>query len=484
MALIGRSGFLYTGIAEARSAIYDRIQPHRALLLRLALALGVLIGAPIVGVLTARVDPLWVFIGLGLLMMPVGLQFILKRPSLAPLIILVAAAFLPISIPTGTGSNVVDSLLLTMFFVGMWILRMLTVEKRFRLAPSPVNKPLLGFMAVVVLSLLWSNAYRDPLVTIWRTFPVVQFASAAVLLLLPGAFLLVANYINNVNSLKAMVALMLFGGAVGLIKRYVLASLPVNVEGLFTMWIITLATGLAFFNRKLSWAQRGLLLAMAGGFIYWGFRLHIDWLAGWLPGFVALGALSFMYSKKLFVILVILLLALVVIKSDFYLGTVLQNEDNQSGATRLAAWQVNWSITGQHVLLGTGPAGYAAYYMSYFPNNAMATHSNYIDILAQTGVVGLSLCVWFFLALAWQGYKLCLRLRGRGDFLEGLANAAFAGTASCIVAMAFGDWLFPFAYTQTIAGFDYAVYSWLFMGVIPVIDRLAAATPEVVGENR
>jgi O-antigen ligase len=478
MALIGRSSFLYTGIAEARSAIYARIRPHRVLLLRLALALGVLIGAPVVGVLTLRVNPILVFIVPCLLLVPVGLQFVLNRPSMAPLIILVAAAFLPISISTGTGSNVVDSLLLTMCFVGIWILRMLMVEKRFRLAPSPMNKPLLGFMAIVVLSLLWSTAFRDPLVTIWRTFPVVQLASTAVMLMLPGAFLLVANYLNDAKSLKAMVALMLFGGAVGLIKRYAFDSLPVNVEGLFTMWIVTLTTGLAFFNRELSRVQRGLLLAMAGGFIYWGFRLHIDWLAGWLPGFVALGVLSFMRSKKLFAILIVLLLTLIVIRSDYYLSTI-QNEDNQSGSTRLAAWQVNWRITGQHLLLGTGPAGYAAYYMSYFPNSAMATHSNYVDIIAQTGIVGLGLCMWFFFTLAWQGYNICLRLHGRADFLEGLANAAFAGTVSCIVAMAFGDWLFPFAYTQTIAGFDYAVYSWLFMGVIPVLDRLAVATSEV-----
>jgi hypothetical protein len=38
--------------------------------------------------------------------------------------------------------------------------------------------------------------------------------------------------------------------------------------------------------------------------------------------------------------------------------------------------------------------------------------------------------------------------------------------------MGFGDWLFPFAYTQTIAGFDFIVYSWLFMGTIPVLDYL------------
>jgi hypothetical protein len=44
--------------------------------------------------------------------------------------------------------------------------------------------------------------------------------------------------------------------------------------------------------------------------------------------------------------------------------------------------------------------------------------------------------------------------------------------------MMFGDWLFPFAYTQTIAGFDYIVPTWLFMGVILVLDRMTVDNPK------
>ena len=149
------------------------------------------------------------------------------------------------------------------------------------------------------------------------------------------------------------------------------------------------------------------------------------------------------------------------------------------GGTRMAAWLINWRVTSKHIVFGTGPAGYAAYYMSYFPNDGMATHNNVIDILAQHGIIGLIFCLWFFVALAWQGYKLCLRLEGRGDFVEALANIAFAGTIGCIVMMVFGDWLFPFVYTQTIAGFDYIVYSWLFMGTIVALDYITRNEVEV-----
>jgi len=182
--------------------------------------------------------------------------------------------------------------------------------------------------------------------------------------------------------------------------------------------------------------------------------------------------LSLMRSKKLVFVVLILLVIFIAFNADYYLGTVLEDESDESGGTRLAAWEVNWRVTSKHLLFGTGPAGYAAYYMAYFPEDGMATHSNLIDILAQTGIFGLLFCMWFFIALAWWGYKLCRRLRGRGDFEEAMANVAFAGTVGCIVMMIFGDWLFPFTYTQTIAGFDYIVYSWLFMGIIPVLYRL------------
>jgi O-antigen ligase len=110
--------------------------------------------------------------------------------------------------------------------------------------------------------------------------------------------------------------------------------------------------------------------------------------------------------------------------------------------------------------------------MTYFPTDAMATHSNYIDMVAQTGIVGTFFFIWIFGTLVWMGFRLCLRLKGRGDFVEALANVSFAGTCACIIIMAFGDWLFPFAYTQTIVGFNYAVYNWLFMGVILALDRM------------
>jgi hypothetical protein len=456
-------------LARMGQAVRSWFRWREALLLRWATILGALVMVTGVGVLAVYADWEYVLIAAAApLFLPV-----LLRLDLAPAVILATAAFVRFSLSTGTESSLVASLVMTIMFAGAWVVRMFAVDRRLHLQPSAVNFPLLGFVVLTMVSLVWSFSFRDPLVVTWSSFPLVQVASTVVMIMLPGAFLLVANHVNNLDVLKAMVGLLLLAGLLGLVKQWAGIWLPIATDGLFTMWVIALAVGLAFFDRRISWVWRGALLTLAGAWVYWGFGRHISWVAGWLPGFVALGVLSFMRSKKLLLLIVIVAIVYVGINAEYYMGSVFEAERAESGNTRLAAWNANWRVTGKHWLFGTGPGGYAAYYMSYFPNDAMATHNNYIDVLAQTGVIGLGFCVWFFFGLAWLGYKLCVRLRGRGDFLEGLANAALAGTAGAIVAMAFGDWLFPFAYTQTIAGFDHAVYSWLFMGTIVVLDRLS-----------
>lgn len=38
--------------------------------------------------------------------------------------------------------------------------------------------------------------------------------------------------------------------------------------------------------------------------------------------------------------------------------------------------------------------------------------------------------------------------------------------------MGLGNWLFPFVYTQAIADFDYAVYSWVLLGGMAALTNI------------
>ncbi len=459
------------GCVRARQSLDVWVEKHRNRLLHIVFVFATFTGAALIGVVAGKKDLKYALV-LALVPAVVFLaEGIARGQRLAPYIILATGLFVPLSLPTGTASRLVFSLVFTLIFVGLWILEMV-LEKRFTLPQTPITKPLLVFMGAVLLSWGWSIAFRDPLVQIWPSFPFVQAASAIVMIMLPALMLLVTRDIRTEGGLRALTGIMLTGGVLGLIRQYGLVRhFPVNTGGMFNLWVVVLAFSQALFNRNLSRALRGALLALSAAWMYWGFFLHISWLAGWLPVYFAVGMLTFQYSKK--IALALGVIAVIFVSLNFnYISRAIQSETAESGETRLAAWRVNWLVTKEHWLFGTGPAGYAAYYMSYYPTRGMATHSNYIDIISQLGVVGMGIILWMFGTILTTGHHLRKRLKGRGDFSEALANAATAGTLACMLIMGFGDWLFPFAYTQSIMGYDYAAYNWIFMGTVMVLDRL------------
>jgi hypothetical protein len=453
-------------------SIRKKIAISNPVLLRLTVLAGLVATLLAVGFVTSRVPPELVLIAVAA---PPVVLLALSRLEYGVLAIILAAAFVRFSLPTGTESRIVASLLMTIIFIVLWLAKMLVVSRKLHLKPSSINVPLLAFALTAVISYAWSNAFRDPLVIVWSTWPVVQLGGLAVIILLPGAFILTANTISEVRWLKLLCWLMILVGVLALAAYFLNIGLSfLNTGGLFSLWFVSMTYSQALFNKRLPFGARLILLGLVGIWIYVYFITRVTWLSGWLPALVTIAVISFVKSKRLFLVFLLLVAVYMGVNWDYYTGTILADESAESGHTRLAAWAHNWRVTGQHILFGVGPAGYAVYYMSYFPSEAMATHSNYIDILSQTGIVGLFFCLWFFAALGWTGYKLCMRLRGAGGFSEGLASATLAGWAGCIVAMGLGDWLFPFVYTQTIAGFDYAVYSWVLLGGIVSLSNIHA----------
>ncbi len=141
------------------------------------------------------------------------------------------------------------------------------------------------------------------------------------------------------------------------------------------------------------------------------------------------------------------------------------NEYNESGGNRLAKWEFIFSqpFVQNHILFGTGPGGYARYFMTYFPNNAASTHSNYIDIFLQVGIVGSLIFVWMIAALAWDWWTL-FSTKWKNPFLQGYYYTTIGGLAAILVAMFLGDWFTPFVFNQTLQGFSWTVQNWVFLG--------------------
>jgi hypothetical protein len=431
---------------------------------RFSIIVGVLLAGLMIGRMAVRLGQPEMLLAVGIL--PAAGLVLLRHAKIehGVLGIVLVAAVVRLSLPTGTQSRIPMSLVLTAGVLALWIGKMLIIDKRLWLQPSSTNAPLLGFIFTCIVSLFWSNVFRDVLVVVWDSWPFVQVGGLMVMILLPGAFLVTANLLQDTKWIVWLTVIMLAVGTVAIVGYYL--HLPIEflqVRPLFPTWCISLAYALALFNRRLPWQVRLLLLLLAGAWIYRVVVGQFEWLSAWMPTLCALAVISFLRSKKLLPVLAVVCIIYIALNWAT-IDANLQEESEVSGATRLDAYEHNWRVTGKHLLFGVGPAGYAVYYMTYFPMEAMASHSTYVDVLSQTGIVGLFCLLWLFFALFRTGWRLRKQVKGRADFVEAFAMAAVGGYIGTVLSMALGDWIVPFVYTQTIQGFDYAAYTWVLLG--------------------
>lgn len=401
----------------------------------------------------------------------VGLAVLAFKPDWAIITLVAATLFFPIGFSTGTQSPITLSLAFTGALTGIWLVRMIIEQKHVRLVSLPVTAPLLAFAGIAIASYIWSGLVHDPFVDNWDTFGKARLGSLATMVLSPAVVLLFGNQLHTQRHLRIVYNLFLGAALLGLVSDYTGLTIPLlNTRGLFPLWAVTLTAGQALFNRSLSPRMRWALGLVALGWFYYQFSYGQTWKSGWLPPLLALFILASLRSRKLLVTLAVVAAVFIAVQFD-YISASLQAEDEESGVTRVAAWQANWNVTSEHLLLGTGPAGYAAYYMTYFPTTAMATHNNYIDIIAQTGLLGIAVFIWFLLTAGRAAWRVTRHTPPERGFEHGLAYGLLAGFAGLVLAMSLGDWVLPFAYTQGIAGYDYTVWGWMMIGLIMILHK-------------
>ena len=396
----------------------------------------------------------------------------LVRIEYGLLMLPLVAAAVPFSIGTGTATALPASLLFAAFLLAIWIAGM-SIRKELVIVSSPVNLPLLGFTLTAVLAAVNSEAMRHPLVQFSSTWTQVQVGGLGVFVISAGTLMLAMNVPRQVRWVRWLVWVFLAVGAITVVGYLTRSGrdLPgVNVGGLFSMWVVALAFGQAAFNNRMPrWGRAGLA-AVSILWLYRRFVLEATWLSGWMPAFAAVLVISILRSKRLSLVTLASLGIAWLLRYDRLYGTQVLGEDSAGNLLRLELWQQNLEVTKDYLWLGTGPAGYAPYYITFFPDRALSTHSNYLDIFAQTGLIGSFFFVWFLLSAVRVGLD-ARRQRPKG-FAAGFANGVLGGMAGLIVAMALGDWLIPFVYNQTITGFSYTVYSWLFLGALAAVQRL------------
>jgi len=406
------------------------------------------------------------------LILPLGLGLVLtfmRWPALGLIVAALAGMVVPLHGPSGL--NV--TMILIALLLGLWLLDMIVRQGQIKLAPSRTVWPLLSFLVVAAFSF---GLGQLP----WLTFALhaplgAQLGGLAILVLSAGIFLLVANQVHDLRWLSRVTWAFLALGALSVLVRSLLPALGLPTRNLFQpmgtvffIWLVAIAFSQAIFNRDLSLGWRALLGGLVLATLYILFVMKFDDKSGWLSVFVCIATIIGARSWRAGLALVP-----VAALSVLYMWTRLVSTDEYSISTRFDAWFIMAKIIKISPLWGLGFANYY-WYTPFFPIRGYAvsfnSHNNYVDIVAQTGLVGLVCLLWFWWELGQLGWRL--RNHAPSGFAQAYVYGALGGLAGMVVAGMLGDWVLPFFYNIGLDGFRASMLGWLFLGGLVSIEKM------------
>jgi O-antigen ligase len=154
----------------------------------------------------------------------------------------------------------------------------------------------------------------------------------------------------------------------------------------------------------------------------------------------------------------------------------LQNQvasEEYSWGTRLDAWRIVLEVSRINPLTGLGFANYYWYVTlfnirGYYIN--FISHSQYVDLVAQTGIAGLICFIWVLYEVGRLGWSLTQKVEA--GFARGYAYGVFGGLAGVIAAAFLVDWVLPFAYNIGLDGFRASILPWIFFGGLISLEQI------------
>lgn len=402
----------------------------------------------------------------------IGIPFLLllmKYPNLGFIFILFGGWFIPINGPGGFNA----SILMVIFMIVLWIMDMFVVKRKFSFIRSPVIRPAVYFMLTSVIAfamgqISWfSFANQAPL--------DAQIGGFAIYFFLVACMIMTANIIRDVRWLKAFCWTF-----VGLGTLYVLGRIAnfgpidsiyahgVYANSMFWTWLVAIPLSQAIFNDELKLRPRLILYGVVAAAFYVAFFQQNDWKSGWVPPAVAVGALLGLRFKKL----ALMAIPFAIIVAG-YLAIDLIATDTYSWGTRVDAWLVVLDISKTSPIIGLGFANYY-WYASIFSirgyNIRFNSHSQFVDIIAQTGIIGLALFFWILFELGRLSWGLMNKLTS--GFERAYAYGIFAGILGSLMAAFLVDWVLPFAYNIGLDGVRASILPWIFFGGLIAIDQI------------
>lgn len=396
--------------------------------------------------------------------------FVARRLPLGVLTIMVAGLIVPVGLGTGTNTQLNPAIILIPLVLGLWLVSGIVNKEGIHLPNHRAVHLLVAFCAAVTLSFVVGQL---PWFDIPGVSTAVQLGGLAVFLLSVAAFLLAAVLLDE-TWLRRLVYTFLTISAIYLLARLTPVIGPVVLRlfdqgaqgSVFWTWTLTLSAGLCLFDTTLGSRQRLALGVLAILTLAVALGASGEWASGWAPGTVAIAVLIWLRFPRWGWIPVVAvgILALFRFESIFAMST-----GAESWFARQQAWQIVLDTSSVNPILGLGPANYYNYVQRASIsgwggdwNVRFSSHNNYIDLIAQSGILGLLLFAGFALVMARVGLRV-LHNQQPG-FRRAYAASCIAGLIGTLASGMLGDWFLPFPYNVGLAGMRSSILFWIFLG--------------------
>lgn len=432
-----------------------------------------------------------------------GTALLLRKKELGLVVLLVSAISIPFAIGTGTLTQLNIAILLIPVLLVLWLVNMAIVHS-IKIANSQINLPLLAFVLSVVISFVIGNLNWDSFVQ--PASIAAQAGGLMIYLMSAGAVLWIGNQIHDLRWLKIFTWVFFGYGFVVLIARmsvwwlgegqfpflpYGIVVAIINpilraitglserlilleaTGSLFYVWLIAIAAGQIIFNQHLKWYIKVMLVVLITTQVYAMWEIFRSWASGWLPTFVTLVVITWLKSWRWGLLVTIVGIVGIHFFAPDLISQIIIG-DQYSLSTRQAAWRVVLEqVFPINPVFGLGPANYR-YYTALFPILGwyvqFNSHNQYVDILAQTGIVGLIAFGWLFLTFVKIGWES--RTKVGDGFAKGLLFGCLAGLVGTLASGMLADWIIPFVYNITMEGFRCSVIGWLYLGSLVSLEQM------------
>jgi len=410
--------------------------------------------------------------------------------SVIALVILIPIVFYPRCITVFSPAKELLAEILVLLALMFWGFRMINREE-VKLISTPLNLPILSFISICLLSLIWSNSFFISLkeLPLFLTGPLLYFIVTNnisdnrqisrilnILLIIGGLFgvygILQYNGIDFAFWSGNIGRQNVFGlfGNVNYFAEYMIVPLPLAISLFFTVQnrthkILLLVGILAIGGSLIFTFTRGSYLAIGISSLFM-FFLYL----------VSQGKNFTKEHKKIFIIilaLIILVTFLFAIPNSLNKpGTVISKIEGRISISqltkdtslkrRIAIWKFTGMMIKDHPILGSGLGTFKYNSLSYqakffdqgenrrlYPHGfADKAHNEYLQLWAELGIIGLGIFLWLIVSYFNYGIKFLKRIQNR--YKQGMIIGLMGSIVAVLVDGIFG---FPLHLPATIALF-------------------------------